>query len=589
MSMSVTIFGLIVMIIPLSLVLLFKDRFSGFITTITALTAFHLSLAVITQIFGVFDYVLIISIHVLLAIACLVILTTRRTQINKISFNVNWPLVLAVAIIGFQLWSAHYSYTGIINTINGPQEVVNHKYIYPYYSDEWVGVALINQTVESGSLPLTNPLWYNAHFPNPTFPFFSFLSEIFLILKLNPLTTYPILAILSGLLICGITYFILRKLGVSLPASLLSILSIPYIVNGANLPGIWYFIPFTMGLIVFLLGFLALVSHQKNSTLALSVLSIIFYPPIIIFSIPLIFYTLFKYQNKKIALSLIALLLTIFFTATILIFNAKNLSDLAISIQSLILRTNLQSGIPKFELYTIIPFWILLLSIVGITKVIRGKSYLLVSLTTVGLVFWLIYSSTRNVYVIEYQRVVVLTSILITILAGLGLQNILEVTRKRSQGFHKISDSILVGVILLIFLVVSPLYTRNSNWQKMVMQIQTETGITEFSPASPANNYLTNDDLKIFQGIRKARFIAPSWKGLVIGVATNNYPLESKPSTLTNKILSYSDFASSDCEEKIALAKKFTIDYAYSAPFSCEFFDAEDESPEGLILYKFTN
>ena len=592
--MLMPIFGLAVMIIPLSLVLLFKDRFKGFLTILSGLIAFHLILAIATQALHIFSYSLIISITSLLALSALATLYIKRSAIEKPKFSLNYFTIFAILIIAFQFWSVHYSYTGTITMIDGYQEVANNKYAYPYYSDEWIGASLINYSIQNQSLPLVNPLWQNTRFNNPTFPFFSFLAEIFLILGLNPLTTYPFFAIFTGILICSLVYLILRKLNTGVPASILAALSIPYIINGANLPGLWNFLPLTAGLILFLFGILSFVSNFRNLTIFYSILSIVFYPPIILFSLPLIIAICLKDLNQKAIWLALGSLIIIFLIALVFIFGTANFATLKDSIMSLIVRTNLQNGIPKFNILTIIPIWTLILATIAIiikfiAKFTRSNlvnkvrpcknSSLLLALVFIGLIFWAIYSGTQQVFVIEYQRVIVITSILITLFAGLGFENI--------KNHLKISEKKLTLLILAIFAIASPFYTRYTDWQKLIMVIDTGKEKVEVSPASPANIYLTQTDLDLFENIKGQRFIAPAWKGLVIGVATHNFPLDSKPSTLTNKILSYNTFLSANCVKKLALAQKFQIAYAYSAPFSCPHFTRLGESLENLVLYKF--
>lgn len=577
-------FGIILSIIPLSLALLFKDRFKGFLTISAGLIGFHLILAVASQALGVFTYNLLISTHSIVVLVSLIILFLKRHRTDKPKLAINYFIIFTVFIITFQLWSVHYSYTGLITTSNGYQTVENSSSDYPYFSDEWIGISLINYSIENKSLPLVNPLWQNGRFNNPTFPFFSTISEFFLITELNPLTTYPALAILSGLLICFLAYLISRRLGAGLPASLLVALSIPYIVNGANLPGIWNFLPLTAGLILFLFALLSVASEKRTLVAIFSILSIIFYPPIIAFSLPLIIAVGLKNRSQKEIWLTLGSLAIIFLVALAFIFGNSNLISLKDSILSLIFRTNLQNGIPKFNIFTIIPIWVILLALPGFWQEFKNKNWPIIGLTLIGLVFWTVYSGTQKVFIIEYQRVIVITSILLTILSGLGAADIFAWLQKK---YRRLSDFNLTILILIIFTLASPFYTRYTDWQKLVMQIRVGESLAKIAPASPANIYLTPADLELFKNIKNQRFIAPPWKGLVIGVATQNFPLDSKPSTLTNKILTYNTFLSANCAEKTALAQKFQIAYAYSAPFTCPNFTKLGESDKNLVLYKF--
>ena len=95
-----------------------------------------------------------------------------------------------------------------------------------------------------------------------------------------------------------------------------------------------------------------------------------------------------------------------------------------------------------------------------------------------------------------------------------------------------------------------------------------------------------SDDLRLFAEIWQKRFLSIPWKGLVIGVATDNYPLDTKPSTLTNKWFSYEEFMNLGCDNKLRIAKDYKIDYVYSGEFNCKGFELINKSSENLYLYK---
>ena len=142
---------------------------------------------------------------------------------------------------------------------------------------------------------------------------------------------------------------------------------------------------------------------------------------------------------------------------------------------------------------------------------------------------------------------------------------------------------IIQGIILILFFILSFSYTQLNNWQDL--KLHTLDG-REISPAAPANIYLHEDDLRLFENIHKKRFLSLPWKGLVIGVATRNYPLDTKPATITNKKLSYVTFMRLNCEEKGYIAKQYNIDYIYSPKFDCNSFELKGVSAEGLNLYE---
>ena len=72
----------------------------------------------------------------------------------------------------------------------------------------------------------------------------------------------------------------------------------------------------------------------------------------------------------------------------------------------------------------------------------------------------------------------------------------------------------------------------------------------------------------------------------VIGTATNNYPLDTKPATITNKLVRFSYFMEASCKDKIIIARDKNIGYVYSPKFDCEGFELKGKSREGLYLYE---
>jgi hypothetical protein len=125
-------------------------------------------------------------------------------------------------------------------------------------------------------------------------------------------------------------------------------------------------------------------------------------------------------------------------------------------------------------------------------------------------------------------------------------------------------------------------------WHKLPMAVTLEGSEKFLIPAPPITRYLTEDDLRLFYPYKEKRFVAVPWKGLVVGVATQNFPLESKPSTLTNKVLRYQNFMKGDCVYKVVVARRNLVDLVYSSPFDCpKHFVKKGESAEGFVLYEF--
>ncbi len=189
----------------------------------------------------------------------------------------------------------------------------------------------------------------------------------------------------------------------------------------------------------------------------------------------------------------------------------------------------------------------------------------------------------------EPSRVIVITSVLLMISAGIGMEKIYSKLSSfinlDSEPFLRQIAKLCVCVFFLFWILFLP---RLSLWHKLPMAVFLENTERLLIPAPPVTRYLTTEDMTLFAEYKEKRFISNPWKGLAIGVATQNFPLESKPSTLTNRILKYQNFMKGDCIYKVILARKFNIDLVYSAPFECpKNFVLKGTSSEGFNLYEF--
>ena len=584
-----TIIGLIILLFPFLLVNNFKNKKSGGFYVLSFMMFFHLAIAVLTQSFHIFNYNIVLGINV---IACIIIL--KKFDFNKFrenikSIKIDWIFIFVLIILSIQFFSVHYNYTGEVTTISESyKQVKNIKYVYPYFSDEWIAVSLVKYSIESGSLPLSNPLWYNTPFPNLELGFHSFVSEIILLLNLNPLTQYTLLSIFTSILICVLVYFILRINKVSKLISAIACLSIPYIINGANLPGIWTLTPIIIGIITMLLGFLFMSVNSKKMSFFLAFMTLIFYPPLFIFySVALIFYVVSKDipKNEKQKLLFLYLLLCVV-AALILLFFVISINPFKETIyyifSKIFYKTFTEGFIPNFNVFKVIPIPIFLISIFGIFKIPKKKTWLIAPVFA-GALYWVLYSFVTWRFIIEYERVVFATSLLIVLISGFGFQYLIKYLRE-CNFIKKEFLQIILLLILILFFIMSFSYTNRDNWKEL--KLYSIDGGKIFNPASPANNYLYEDDLELFKEIKEKSFLTLPWKGTVIGAATNNYPLETKPSTITNRIARFSDFMNAECNEKLNMAKNKKIDYIYSPEFNCGSFNLVGQSNEWLYLYE---
>jgi hypothetical protein len=427
-------------------------------------------------------------------------------------------------------------------------------------------------------------LFKNEAFLNPLVGFFSLIAEIFLLTHVTPLTSYVVFAIINGVLICALVYLVCRIYCVSRFISIFAMLSLPYIVNGANIPGLWHLLPFTVSLLFLLLLLIALKKQEKYVGWLFAVLAVIVYPPMIIFIAPLIIFY-FRIYGLML-LGVVMIILTILVTL-----NHSFASSIG-KIVSFILRDNLVGGIPSFAVWNAIPIFLLPFTAAGAYFLFKKRQYSLLIPMLTGYVFWLVYAFTRFVLIIDYPRVVIITSVLSIIAAALGLVYFRDYLLKHKTYTHLLNQqkiSIIKVVLIVLFAVLAFHYPRFNPWQKMVLNISTPEGVQVIKPLPSINRYLIEDDLQLFQSFSNKIFISPPWKGLVIGAATHNFPLDSKSSTITNSILPYAKFMAGSCWQKGVYASRYDIEYVYSYQFSCRKFNAIGTSTEGLILYRYAN
>lgn len=594
--MITLILGLILLVIPFVLIDLFFDKKRGFIYVFFFLFLFQTVLAILAQSFGVFYYNVVIGCTLFADIILLLVYFKIRAKIKKnFSFNLNsidW-IIIIVAIISFlTLYQVHYNYTGKINlaidlTVSY-HEVKNMVYPYPYFSDEWYAVSLVKGTIDNHSLPFKNIL-DNSFFPNLELFFHSFIAEIILLLGLNPLLHYTILSIFLNTLIIILAYLFLRINNISkLTAGVCSLLML-YITCGANLPGLWHLIPFNLGIMLFLVSICFMEFNDIKMAITSVVLASLFYPPLIPFYfIGLLVFLLCRIKKTKenlfkiISRGLLFFVVPISFITLILSLFAGLLNYI---FSRIFFVSFMGPFIPQLGFYNIIPMPAFLLAVLGLYFICKNKKWILLSEFILGAIFWFFYSFTVYRFFVEYERVVVLTSIIIVIISGFGLKQAEEYFKIKSKDRKFKVFQLIEILVLFAFLFLVPVYTRGENW-KRIISINPANGAM-FYPKSPANNYLVADDLRIFKDIKSKRFLSLPWKGTVIGVATGNYPVLTKEGTISlgsNKILN--DFMIANCKDKKNIAKRFNLEYIYIYEFGCSEFQKLDKSQEGLVLYE---
>jgi hypothetical protein len=447
-------------------------------------------------------------------------------------------------------------------------------------------------------LPTVNPLAVNEPTPNLLIPFDSMLAGLFVLLGLSPISDFAILAIIFGILVSASIYVAARCWGIGKFSSAMVFLLIPYITNGANLPGIWFLLPYIASAVPFFIMLACLGKREYMLASIAAFLSLILYPPFVVFIAPAFLIAVFlEYRNHHLerpkALAYFAWPLAVAIICGLVFLLVGSDWSVAFSyIGHALFHRGLDLGIPSYGIWNVIPMIAFPFIFIGCADIIKRRLFPFVALIVAGLSYWVLYAFYPDVIIIEYPRIVVITSLILLFVAGFGIDWSLSYFNQymsfaHSPGTVLLVERVAVIIIGLIFIVASFWYPIGQEWKTFNIFEKNGNGTIMIEPSQPLNRYLAPDDLAIWHGISGRNFIAPPWKGLVIGVATGNFPLETKPSTITVDIMPYESFISADCTEKSVLARRYLISYAYSSLFDCPDFSDLKESSEGLHLYKY--
>jgi len=605
------ILGVILLLIPFLLLTLFQDKNKGFVYIVFFVLVSQSLIGFLAQVFGVFNYLVILSATILVDVGVLFYWFRRKNlsprQQNFCSSGEVSPrhlpliqkfvasasqkridyfffVVLAFAIL--TLFQVHYNYTGKINIATdqtvGYHQVQNMKYVYPYFSDEWYAVSLIQGATELHSLPVHN-LLTGGSFYNLELFFHSFVAQLMLLLQLNPLTQYTLLAIFLNSLFVVSVYVFLKLNKISSLTSAIASMLLLYIASGANLPYIWHLIPFNLGLTFSVLAMCFMKMDKFKMSCLAVLLTLLFYPPLFLFSV-LAFFVYLTPKINALKESVINKILSVYLPIVSGIIAAGFILALVLEPKTvfyLLSRIWFDSFVapllPRYAVYGVI-FWpILVLLFFGLAPILKRNKIIFYQFI-LGAMLWFAYSLTTKRFFIEYERVAVFTALMSVIISAFGIEAVLR--RAKSLIPREVGMLILVA-----FFVCIPFYTKLEGWMSLVYVNPASMQIV--SPKSPANNYLTQEDLNIFKDIKGKKFLSLPWKGTVIGVATNNYPIFTKEGTISiGSSFDLNNFARSDCQGKQKLAKSLNLDYIYLYSFDCKGFEKMAESSEKLILYK---
>jgi hypothetical protein len=547
---------------PFVLVFLFRDAARGFLYGVVSFFSIHFSVSFITQYLNIFEYKNVVLVFLALAAIAFAMMALLGQKMRRPPFD---PVVAFVFFcIGLQLWSVHYNYTGPVQTLNGTSYVSSDSYAYPLFSDEWVAGSLSRHVIETGGLPLVNPFVPGSSFVNLLLPFHVFVSQFFLLLQMDPVSDFAVLPIFLGILTCMASYAFLRNYGISRNASLVAVALIPFITQSSSLPGIWFALPYVIGLLCLLAHIVGVSKKDAYLTVFGAIASFLFYPPIIVFLAPVALY--FMVTSKR----YLMLSLSIALMAGALFFS---------DVHSRVVRENLDGGILNLPITLIIPILLLPFVCAGLYALLRKRAYELFIPLCVGMSLWAFYAFFSVVVIIEYPRVVSVTSLMLVLSVGFSLRAFDRYLSKRGV-------AIALGSCLV---AVTFWYPVSEKWIFLTLAPSSEHDANFIPAGAPVTRYLLEEDLDIFSSLEGERFIAPPWKGLVLGSATENFPLETKPSTISTRILSYEEFVVSSCARKGEYAALYGIGYFYGPRTDCPGFERVRQSSEKLTLYKLTD
>lgn len=573
-----------------------KDRITGIATSALGTIAVLTGVTLLLQVFGVFTRTALVG--TVIGILCIAwfIIVRYRSQMNVLPMR-SWQriaaIVLAIGIVGYQFYAVHFSYTGIANTILGETYVTESAYPYPLFSDEWIAVAVADTAIETQSLPFTHP-FTGAPYQNFLFTFHSFIAGVGLLLGGSLATVYVWLGILVSTVTVALFFVFWRTVGVSFGLSILGVLLVPYVVGGSNLPMLWYLLPWNMGFLLMLVAFILFAKKQLHVALVALGVSVAMYPPFIVLAIPILVgatrgYVVSIQKRIWLTLGLFTIVAPLaFIVATTLVADVPFATAASRFFEILIRPLNSAFGtVPTFLPWHVLPYLVVPFAVYGCW--IADRTLRCVVFPTIfGALVWAVNPLTDTTFFIDYHRVVAVTALLALLLSVVGMQRAWDTVQRRYVSLrHAAIPPVFVASVLIIFLVLTPSYTNRDGWRNFTSTYYDSLRgfVTEQAPA-PVNRYVQPDDLRIFSMISGERFLAPGWKGLVLGTLTNNDPVFTKPSTITMKTVRYTAFLQASCEEKIEMLSAAQVRYVYAEKVNCPGFESLAVSGEGLHLLR---
>ncbi len=593
-----TVLGVLLLLVPCLLLLLCKDKRVGFLLILLGWLAFHLVGSFGLQALGIFKFSTAFGWVVIGVLLTGAVLWEKRNSLTvPTRRSVEWPVAVVAFIAIVSLSFVHYNYSGDMQFQGARPQVVfvsNESYPYPYYADEWYSVAYMERAIETGRLAVTNPFWVDGDeltpsiTPNISAPYHGLLAHLILVLDLDPLFHHTVLSILFNTLLVLVLYVLIRSRAGWVPASV-GALSVLYIANSGNLPTLWTLLPFTLGLLCFWASVALLLYKKPLGSLAGSVVAFVFYPPLVVFFAVLA--GAYFFMNKpndrmlvrKSLIWLGAVVATSFLLVAMLLAVSNSAHEVISFLSSKLVFNHLPDHRLSFPLFSVIPWWVVMLAVPGLVFVYNKLRWFgVVVLFSIGL--WVLYSLIGARFLIALPRVVYLVAILAVVVAGFGLQYVFDFVLSHKKKGNSVTYALIGALALFFFTVGSFFSTDDIRYRDFVLTNKT-TG-EEARPAPLANQNYTEADRAIFENLEGARFLSVPWKGTVVGVSTGAVPVVVKTGTVGYGIRVLEHFSKADCAGRHEIALRRSVEYVYLPFLGCEGFEPVAESPEGYVLQR---
>ncbi len=556
--MLMTILGLLLLLLPLLCFKLHK--------ALGCIVVVQLAIGLITQLFGVFTYPVVFGLNLVVALFL----------VRKVRFRINWTVIAVAAILLFSFYGVHYNYTGDA-VFSGQQldTVEGMHYPLPYASDEWYGASIAQHAIETGGLPLDQPLREDIFFINLQIAFHSLLAEVFMLLDLDVVWNFGVAVMLFSTAICLVVYALLMLFGVRPSAAIFGSLFTSYVASSGNIFTLWNVIPASVGILTLLLAYCFLVEKNTRYFFLFGFLTLIFYPPFGVFLLPAAFVGLSKEYRMRFMYVVLGSGVGLFLVALLL---APRLQSAWLFVWNKVYYLSYTPiGIAYLFPWVIIPPLCLVFVLFSYGE-LKKRTWFMYTLG-VGLAYWLVYHFTIQFFIISQERVVYVAAVLLVIACSLGFHRL-------SNLWKKYDRYVVVG-LLLLFAVFSFTYTEDDRFRDMPLIAHENGNVYRYVPGPTASAYFDDSDADLFSTLEPSVFLSDPWKSTVISIALGHTPTTLKSGTFGYKEEKYPYFLNQNCDGKKKILDRDDIAYVYGAPEECSFLRLIGISDEGYHLYVY--